>query len=337
MTHGDTPSPRRVLVTGGSGFIGSHLVEALGRRRDGSVFNYDVAPPPEPVDGTEWVEGDVLDIDRLEEAFSEHRPTHVVHMAARVDVDGRTLDDYAVNTKGTQNVVSVSAGTPTVQRLVFASTQFVCRPGRMPEADDDYDPHTVYGHSKVFGEKVLRAADVHFVWTIVRPTTIWGPRDLRYRRQFYSVMARGWYLHPGRGACYRSYGYVGNVVDQIGHVLDAPAERVDGRTFYVGDAMIDLVRFADEFSRQLHGRPTRRVPAGLLRIVALFGDAASRLGVRFPLNSQRFRSMTEDYPVPIESSLAEVGGSPCSLEEGVRRTLDWLRRSDEIQALAAKD
>jgi GlcNAc-P-P-Und epimerase len=126
----------KAFITGGSGFIGTNLVaDLLG---DGvEVLNYDRNPPLEPGHAPCWREGDILDLPALQEAMAAFRPTHLVHLAARVDTDGRTLADYRDNTEGTANVLTAIAAAPTVSRSVITSSQFVCQPGYFPRHDED--------------------------------------------------------------------------------------------------------------------------------------------------------------------------------------------------------
>src|SRR5205814_4739841 len=129
-------------------------------------------------------------------------------------------------------------------------------------------PATVYGQSKVITEKLTREANLPVCWTIIRPTNIWGPWHMRYRREFWRVVERGLYVHPGRKPVIRCYGYVKNVVYQIERIFEAPREMVHGKTLYLGDPPINLFDWVDGFSRALTGRPVRVVPLTLMRILA---------------------------------------------------------------------
>jgi nucleoside-diphosphate-sugar epimerase len=296
----------------------------LREDRGAEVVNFDRHPPTRGP-SEDWRHGDVLDASALLELVHDVEPTHVVHLAARVDVLGETVEDYETNTLGCQNLIDAIRSAPTMERAVFVSTQFVCRPGYEPQSDRDYSPHTFYGESKRISEELVREADLDAEWTIVRPTTVWGPGDLFYRKQFYRVLDRGLYMHPGREACFRSYGYVGNVASQIQHLAEAPSSIADRATFYVGDDLIDVIDFVNEFSRQLKGRDVRVVPAGFVRGLGRMGDALGRIGVTFPITSGRYRSMIENYPVPIGRTLKQLGPGPYTLEEGVAATLFDLR------------
>jgi nucleoside-diphosphate-sugar epimerase len=317
----------RILITGGSGFIGTNLIDTLsGKGCD--LLNYSLHAPLKSEQSRFWRAGDILDPAKTRAAFQEFQPEAVIHLAARAECDEKTTVEkgYRVNTEGTRVVLEAIRATPSVQRAIVTSSQFVCAPGRLPESDTDYFPETIYGQSKVMTEKLTREADLPICWTIIRPTNIWGPWHMRYRREFWRVVERGLYLHPGRQPVIRCYGYVKNVVHQIQKILDAQRDLVDRKTIYVGDPPINLVDWTDGFSRALTGRPVRVVPRALLRGLALLGDIRSYLTSKpFLINSSRLRSMTTDYETPMEKTFEIFGGNPYTLQDGIKETVEWLR------------
>ncbi len=100
---------------------------------------------------------------------------------------------------------------------------------------------------------------------------------------------------------------------------------MQGKVYYVGDRPIPLLTWVNGFSQALTGHDVKIVPAGALRSLALVGDGLSWLGIKFPLHSSRLRSMTEDYPTPMEPTLAAFGEPPYSLEAGIKETALWLK------------
>lgn len=321
----------RVLITGGSGFIGTHLVARL-LELGCTVRNLDVRPPNVGVHGVFWADCDVADPAATRSLVVEFQPTHVVHLAARVDTDADDFAAYAVNVDGTRNVLNSVRETPSVGRLVVTSTQFVVRPGRTPAGDTHWDPHTAYGESKVRAEQLTRDADLPCAWTIVRPTNVWGPWHPRYPRQFWRMLERGLYLHPAGRPALRSYGYVRNVVFQIEQVLRAPKHAIDRQVFYLGDRPLLLDDYVHGFARALTGRPARIAPYPVLRALALAGDVARLAGLRLPLTSSRLRSMTQDDPTPVERTITRFGEPPVTLDEGIVETVRWLRDQRLVDA-----
>ena len=314
-----------IVVTGGSGFIGTNLVDALERYPNLRIVNLDSRPPHKESHLRSWIKCDILQPGELRRIIAEVNPTFVAHLAARTDMGGKSVDDYAVNNIGTQNILDAIALTSGVERAVFVSTQFVVGPGPLPRHDLDFRAHTIYGESKVLAELAIRSSNPACTWTIVRPTNVWGSWHPRYPHEIWRVLQRGLYFHPGSKEVTRSYGYVGNVVKQICAIFEAPTEAVHGKVLYVGDPPVKLLDWVNAFSMQLTGHRARVVPPALLRCLAWIGDGLVSCGVRFPIFSSRLRSMTEDYLTPMEPTYALLGPPPTSLEDGVRETVEWLR------------
>lgn len=314
----------RYLVTGGSGFIGSNLIEEL--LKDGhDVLNVDIAPPNISSQLALWRKQDILDPQGLSAAFTEFQPTHVIHLAARTDTDGTHLDEYENNTKGTENVLNSILSTRSIERVIITSTQFVNQYHGAPKDDLDFAPHTVYGESKVITEKLTRAAGLPCIWTIIRPTNIWGPWHLRYPHEFWRILGKGLYFHPGGAKVIRSYGYVKNIVWQMMQMCAAPPSKVNARVYYVGDAPIDLLDWVNGFSMRQIGRKVWVVPRFPIRMLALLGDVIKGLGIRFPISSSRFKSMTTSNDAPMDPTFREFGVPPYSLEQGIEQTVAWLK------------
>jgi nucleoside-diphosphate-sugar epimerase len=157
---------------------------------------------------------------------------------------------------------------------------------------------------------------------------------MRYRREFWRVVERGLYVHPGRRPVIRSYGYVKNVVHQIGKIFEADVDLVSSQTFYLGDRPINLFDWVNGFSRVLNGHDVRVIPRSLMRALALLGDIPTRVtGKPFLINSSRFRSMITDYETPMERTFDILGENPYTLEKGIKETVEWLRTCQSFSQL----
>jgi nucleoside-diphosphate-sugar epimerase len=316
------------FITGGSGFIGTHLVDFL-ESRSSRLVNFSLDPPFKESHQRFWRRGDILDAGQLQAALQEAQPDVVIHLAARTDCDENTSIEagYSVNTEGTRNLVKAVKAMPSVKRLIVVSSQFVCRPGHLPKNDTDFNPETVYGASKAQSEVITRELDPSCTWTIVRPTNIWGPWHRRYAQEFWKVCENGWYLHPAVPSPVRSYGYVGNVVWQIGQLLSQPASEIHRKVFYLGDAPAPIDQWISGFHWALSGRQRMRaIPYSVLRVLAKAGDGISWVtGKPFLITSSRLKSMTTNYPTPMEPTFALLGAAPYSLQQGIDETVEWLK------------
>jgi len=318
----------RVLVTGGSGFIGTNLVEHLVARGH-TVCNLDLEAPRNPGQRPLWRRQDVREAESLTRAVSEFEPQYVFHLAARTDVFGRTVDDYASNTAGVTGIVAATRACRSIRRVVFASSRLVCRIGYQPRDEHDYQPSTAYGASKAEGERIVRAArELPYEWAIVRPTSIWGPWFAVPYRNFFDAIRAGRYLHPRGRRVHKSFGYVGNTVVQLERLLQAPAGDIHQRMFYLADYQPIEVRGWGEMIRGAFAAPPiRDVPLPMMRAAARVGDLLSNAGWKqVPLTSFRLDNLLTEMVHDVAPLAAVCGGEQIDTERGVRATAAWMRR-----------
>lgn len=317
----------RILVTGGSGFIGTNLIEGLLALGVGQVVNLDASPPRCSEHAPLWRRCDLLDATGLEAVARDTRPTHVLHLAARTDLHGSTSRDYAANTEGTRNVLQALEGLSAPPRLVVASSRMVCRIGYRPRAADDYCPPNAYGASKVQTERILSGSGYGGGWSVVRPTSIWGPWFGVPYRDFFLAVARGRYRHPGEARIRKSFGYVENTVAQLVGLLRAERSEVDGLVGYLADyEPIEVLDLARRVAAAAGAPPVRSVPMPLLRVAAAGGDVLKRLGWREPpLTRFRLDNLLTEMLHDLEPVRHVVPTLPTSLDVAVRQTVDWMR------------
>lgn len=320
----------RVLVTGGSGFIGGHLMEAL-RHEGAEVRNLDIRPPADSVNSAVYAPVDLLDKAAVNAVFQSFQPTHVVNLAANADIS-QSGSAFAVNTVGLQHLVDAALLLPNSPHILHASTQLVVGPERSAASDREYFPYTEYGETKAESEALLWRAPPEVTWTVVRPTTIWGPRHVSFPKSVWKYIARGWYLLPTGVDPVRAYGYVGNTVHQM---LEAArgGRQFDRSVFYVGDEPVQSSKWLDGFSQAMIGRPVRRLPGAALKLAARVGDISGKLGGPSPINTGRLYRMSTNYPVPMAKTFELLGRGPYSFEQGVEATLGWLSSQAGFEAL----
>lgn len=316
----------KVFITGGSGFIGTNLVDLL-LEKGYSIINFDKQAPIRKEHLSFWKEGNIMNAVQIEEAMKASNPDIVIHLAARTDTLSDLLSDYDENITGTQNVLDAIKKTPGVNRSIITSTQYVYKSDDkvFPSSDIDFKPHTIYGQSKVLTEEFTRKADLQGVWAIVRPTNIWGPWHMRYPNELWKVIDKGIYYHPVKHDVIRTYGYVKNIVHQIYGIMVADESIVHKRMFYVGDVAIDSYEWLNEWSVQLTGKPVKRIPKFIFQTVALGGDVLRKFKIPFPLYSKRFHNMIEDYPAPTDITIELFGVAESDIKKNVAESIKWLK------------
>jgi nucleoside-diphosphate-sugar epimerase len=312
----------RILVTGSSGFVGKALLDQL------TAQGHD-ARGLSRTERAMSFRGDLMDPASLRAALDDFQPDVVFNMAAETDLKGVARNGYRANTEGVSNLIEAVAATPCVERVIWASSQLVCKPGAPPTSDTAFDPVGGYGESKAEGERRVRAADSGGkTWVIVRSTTIWGPGMSAYYTGMFRLIRRGLYFHVGRERLHKSYSYIENLTAQLSSLAVAPASSVHGRVFYLADSeSVELRAWADAFA-EAFGRKIPTLPLPLARALAFTGDVAVRLGLPAPLTTTRLKNMLTQYlydTAPIE---AVHGPTRISNAEGVRRTAAWFKAGD---------
>jgi len=314
-------------VTGGSGFIGTNLVEHFLKRGD-EVLNLDIAAPRHPGHAAQWRRTDLLDSAALMQAVADFDPQVVLHMAARTDLGGSAVSDYPANTTGVSNLIEALKPLRSLKLALFASSMLVCRIGYRPKAEDDYVPSTAYGESKIEGElRVRREAGTALPWIILRPTSIWGPWFGPPYRDFFEVVARGLYVHPKGRRIRRNYGFVLNAVHQMDRLIAQEGAGLLGRTIYMGDyEPIELKAWGDQIQQELGARRIREVPLVAFRIGARIGDVLKSLGMkRFPMHSFRLNNLLTDCLLDLEPMATAVGALPYDMPKAVAITCQWMQ------------
>jgi nucleoside-diphosphate-sugar epimerase len=314
-----------VLVTGGSGFIGSRVMEAL-ERRGLKAINYDIKPPIFPAQSPQWRLGDVTDLERLSEIIAEFQPRSIIHLAAKAEIYAYEWSDFDSIHLGTETLLKAIDGYGKLKSLVNISTQLVIAPGYEPRSLLDYQPYTLYGEAKAYAESLLLQWRSPVHWLTVRPANIWGPHHPSFADAIWKYIASRHYLHPdAREPVVRSYGYVENTAEQIVSLMLADRDLTHRQVFYAADAVLDSAVWVDAFAEGLTGRRARRIPAPLLRTMGRIGDLAQLVGRRAPIDSGRAMRMTQSYPVPLEATHALTGPPRVTLAAGVDASIVWLR------------
>ena len=306
----------RVLVTGGAGFIGSHIAEALLKASHEVLVLDDLSTgrAENVPQGAQFVRGDIRDAALVARIFAEFSHDAVSHQAAQASVSLSTREpvrDAEINLIGSLQIVQ-EALRHRVKRFVFASTGGAIY-GEVPEGERariDWrpNPRSPYACSKFAVETYLRgfAEESGLAATILRYANVYGPRQ-------------------------DPHGEAGVVAIFAQRILQNEAIRINARKaqgddgcvrdyVYVGDVVkANLLALSGEFS----GRTVNVClgqPATTRQLAQLLEEAAGR---RVAIEHAPRRAGDLERSVLEPSDAAQLG-DPLPLREGLRKTLDWF-------------
>lgn len=319
----------KILITGGSGFIGTNIINYLLKKNRIELINIDIVKPKIESHTTYWKNVDLRKFNDIALVIESFSPDYVIHLGARTDLNGNSLNDYDANINGVKNLLDALERVNTVKRAVFASSMYVCEPGYIPKNFDDYAPHTLYGESKVETERIIKEYNPSYIWSIIRPTSIWGPWFGEPYNRFFHIVLSHMYFHMGERACKKTYGYIDNSIYQIMSILQAEPEKVNSQVFYIGDyEPYPITDWANEIA-SLENIKIPQVPFGCFRVMGWCGDILKKIGISFPMTSFRLHNMTTDNIHNLDPIKEIAPNLPVSRIEGTKITLSWIHEQEK--------
>jgi nucleoside-diphosphate-sugar epimerase len=321
-----------VLVTGGTGFIGSHLVEALLARGDEVRCLVRDARRGGWLAGLDRIDvrlGDLSDPVRLRAEVAGL--DRIYHLAGLVKA--RSAEEFfEVNAGGTGNLVRACAeASPPPRRLIHLSSLAVLGPKATPVPAMEGDsprPVSAYGRSKLEGERRVLAAQARLRVTVLRPPIVYGPRD-RGVRTFARWVARGILPIPAGPPRHLSVCHVDDVVGAL--LAAGEGDIASGEVFHLASQRnVTWEEVGGAFAEALGVRPrTVRVPVsivlGLGALAELWARATGRPAI---LSRGKVREAVGHWvcdPSKVQRVLGIV--SWVELKLGVQRTVTWYREA----------
>lgn len=318
------------VVTGSTGFIGSHLVETL-LARGCTVRALVRAETSTGVhdDRIERFEADLLDDRSVRSSRAWEGATHVFHLAGVTK--GRTLAHFrAGNVFPTANVLAALAARPgKPPRVVIVSSQAAAGPAQSPTVpvreSDRPVPVEAYGRSKLQAEQAVTRYKDDLPVTIVRPAAVYGPRDRDFLAAFKQASRRV-ALHAVPPDHSFSVVHVADLVDALVRAADRPV--AVGRTYFVADeAPLTWRQLYDEVAAAAGARPIQlQVPPSAVRLAAHAGDLLSTFTGRPTLLNRNKAKLGRQRWWLCDASRARAElewKSAIPLQLGLRDTYNW--------------
>ncbi len=319
-------------MTGGTGFIGSHLVHrllrdgvqvrALVRQRKRAASTPYPLPPSRQL---EIVWGDITDPDAVSAVVEG--TSVVYHLAGHARAWARQeAQSYAVNGGGTVNVCR-AARRHGVRRLVHVSTNLV---EGLEDPDDPRTALTAYQRSKLEGEAaVQRYAGEGGDAVILRPTRVYGPGLMSQANSVTRVIdlyrLGRFRLRIADGDARANYVFVEDVVQGLVRSAARGTGDAAGTAYTLGGEDATMPQFLAAVAAATERRRTvLALPLASVKLVAAAAEALGYLGIEPLITRDWAELLSRDWPASSRRARAELGYEPRTLEQGVRDTVRWL-------------
>lgn len=329
-----------LLVTGGTGLVGSHVLKAAADRgiktralvRSSSRSDFLRQLP------TELITGDLADSASVEQAVQG--ASLIVHCAAKVGDWGPVEAYREINVRGLEKLLAATEAAGQVKRFVHISSLGVY-PARDHFGTEESEPVSTagidgYTLTKVESELLVRKhIEEHALpATILRPGFIYGPRDRTVLPRIFEKLKKQQFAFLGSGESLMNNTYVGNLIDAVFLAL----ERDDcvGKYFNIADGrLVSKMEFINTIADEAgYPIPTKHVPLPVARFLAKVMEGTWKLlgKQEAPLLSNariKFLGLNLDYS--IAKARRELGYNPkVDFREGMKETIDWFRDQEAL-------
>lgn len=327
---------KKVLITGGGGFVGQAIVRQLRARDiDCLVVGRHSYPQVEAL-GAECLQGDICDRGFIQECC-RGRDT-VFHVAALAGIWGRWRDYYATNVLGTDNVLA-GCRAEGVTRLIYTSTpsvvfnrQDICNGDEQLPYADRFLCH--YARSKAMAEQSVLAASAHELHTCaIRPHLVWGPGDPHLIPRIIERGRRGQLRQVGAGQNLVDISYVDNVAHA--HLLAADnlagPGTAAGQAYFISQGEpVNLWQWINQLFSRLDIAPVRsKITYQEAYIIGALLEGGYRLACwqkEPPMTRFLAQQLAKSHYFSIARASHDLGYQPLvSTEEGMERLLATLR------------
>lgn len=320
----------RVLVTGGTGFIGSHIVEKLLDE------GHDVVVAKRPASNLQWLP--VKDIQLVDAPAENLHALEIVlpsievviHVAGITRANSRE-DFFRINADAVEKLLYLcDKYASKMKKFVLISSLSAAGFSENEPLDETMDesPFPAYGESKRRGEKEALKYKERFEVAILRPPTVYGPRETGVY-VYFKLINRG--ILPFIDTPERKISaiYVKDLAKAAVMLLDADYE--SGSAYFISDGEIYTWRdFANQIAKELGKKPLKlTIPAFLGYPVAAFAELGSRVtGKPALLSFDRIRMLKVDWTCDSALLECEIGFVPdYDLERGIHKTVEWYREN----------
>lgn len=321
---------KKVFVTGGTGFVGSTVVEELLSR------GFEVYCLVRNKNNLKWLKG--LTIKTVEGSLLGNftipeNIDYIIHVAGVTKANSYE-EYYQGNVITTRNLISqIRSQKISPERIVGISSQAAAGPSdgtRALTEEDPPHPITWYGKSKLEAENLLMEIKEEFPVTIIRPPAVYGPRD-KDVLQVFKFLKHGFNLKIGSREQYVSLVYVKNLAYGIVEAMVHP--EAIGEIFYITDGQdYKWSEIIDIISNLMHKKYlTLSIPFPIASMTAFIIETLAQLsGKATILNRQKMLEVRESFWLCSSQKAREKIGyqPPFTTQDGIKETLAWYKENN---------
>lgn len=312
----------RVLVTGGTGFIGSHLVEALLNE------NYEVYCIVRNPSKLRFLKG--LNVTIIQGDLSDKESLKKIewHFDYVFNLSGITKakspeEFFQSNYIGTKNLVEiVSELNPSIKRFIHVSSLAAvgpCENGKPVNEQTEPTPVSEYGKSKLLGEKAVNFFKDKLPITIIRPPAVYGPRDSDFLT-FFKMIKAGVVLYLTEGIY--SIIYIDDLIKGI--IKATKAEEAIGEKFFIANKQpYNTKEIISAISKAIHKNPIKiKIPKGISEFIIKVFQKFDKKSI---INSDKLKELTQSCWVCSTEKAEQLLGfkAKTNLKEGMEWTANW--------------
>lgn len=324
----------KTFVTGGTGFIGRHLVKRLVEEGRSVKCLVRKASDIKFLDklGVELCYGDLLDNSLLKTIFEDEKINIIYHLGGSV-YSRRSSNYNKVNVLGTENLFKVCTRNK-IEKFIFVSSITAVGPQTKKEniLTEDATPHPIppYGTSKYEAEKIALkySRNCNLPLVIVRPPLVYGPEQGRDMNNVFNQIERGVFRIIGNGEYITSLCYIDNLID--GLLLIEKHEDSVNKTYFIADKMYYTFKeIAEAIADELGVRLSNvKIPKFVGDISGVLYKAFHNIFGITSITLYALKLMTLNFACDISKVRKELSYQPkIDFYEGIRRTSEWYKKN----------
>ncbi len=330
----------KIMITGGTGFVGSHVVDALEKqypRSSVSLIVRDLLKANRRSEaGFIIFQGDITDPSSLYRAMTEFLPNVVIHVAALADDWAPLSRLMEVNSQGTQNVIDAMAQSNSAEFLIHISSSGVYPREASTHITEEnpFGPYGNYHKSKVAAEHIVRAAMEKKLIeaTIIRPPNVMGIRDFTHMAKICQAIENRKFPIIRNGKAIQTWVAAEDLAQAVILVIDQQ-EKASGRIYNVKSFEVTVKNLYDQIATIMNVIvPPKSYPYILAYLGGFTSEILGKIkGKPSTLNRYRVLKFSKDRLFDDSKIRAELGYQPkCSAEKTIKSTVKWLQKEGVV-------